>query len=133
MLAPAPAQRRQPQIGDLEVRAKLGLPEEVWGNLATMRQGYDQGMPADAVSKGVAKQLSSQPSAAQRQQRTQKNKLVQFTVFRCLSIAITEKIERINGRIISQDNSGTVGVGLIAVGDSVGSESTVTVTTCPLE
>jgi hypothetical protein len=52
--------------GDLEARAKLGLPEEVWGNLATMRQGYDQGMPADAVSKGVASQLSPQLSAFQR-------------------------------------------------------------------
>jgi len=52
--------------GDLEARAKLGLPEEVWGNLATMQQGYNQGMPADAVSKNVATQLSPQLSASQR-------------------------------------------------------------------
>ena len=53
--------------GDLEARAKLGLPEEVWGNLANMRQGFDQTMPASAVSKGVASQLSPQLSASQRQ------------------------------------------------------------------
>ena len=53
--------------GDLEARAKLGLPEEVWGNLATMRQSYNQAMPDDAVSKSDASQLSPQLSASQRQ------------------------------------------------------------------
>jgi hypothetical protein len=53
--------------GDLEARAKLGLPEEVWGNLATMRQSYDQAMPDDAVSKSGASQLSPQLKASQRQ------------------------------------------------------------------
>ena len=46
--------------GDLEARAKLGLPEEVWGNLATMRQSYNQAMPTDAVSKSDASQPSPQ-------------------------------------------------------------------------
>jgi hypothetical protein len=55
--------------GDLEARVKLGLPEEVWGNLASMRQGYDQSMPADAITKSVAKQLSPQLSASQKQLR----------------------------------------------------------------
>jgi hypothetical protein len=53
--------------GDLEARAKLGLPEEVWGNLATMRQSYDQAMPTDAVSKSDSSQPSPKMSASQRQ------------------------------------------------------------------
>jgi hypothetical protein len=49
-------------IGDLEARAKLGLPEEVWGNLANMRQAYDQGMPAEDISKSASKQFSASTS-----------------------------------------------------------------------
>ena len=37
--------------GDLEARAKLGLPEEVWGNLANARQQFNQDIPASAISK----------------------------------------------------------------------------------
>jgi hypothetical protein len=44
----------------LEARAKLGLPEQVWGNLANMRQSLDQAMPEGAVSKSARQpQLSA--------------------------------------------------------------------------
>jgi hypothetical protein len=37
--------------GDLEARAKLGLPEDVWGNLANARQQFNQDIPPSAISK----------------------------------------------------------------------------------
>jgi hypothetical protein len=50
-------------IGDLEARAKLGLPEEVWGNLASARQEFEQNTHADIISKSVDKSLTPPLSA----------------------------------------------------------------------
>jgi hypothetical protein len=53
--------------GDLEARAKLGLPEQVWGNLASVQQTHNLNMPATAVTKSMASGLSPPLSASQRQ------------------------------------------------------------------
>lgn len=37
--------------GDKEVRVKLGMPEEVYGDLKTMRDNYNREMPKDAISQ----------------------------------------------------------------------------------
>jgi hypothetical protein len=49
-----------------EARAKLGLPEEVWGNLATARQEFDQNTPAHTISKSVGKSDMPPLSASAR-------------------------------------------------------------------
>ncbi len=39
--------------GDLEARSKLGLPEQVWGNLVTLTEQVDANMPTSAMTKAV--------------------------------------------------------------------------------